>query len=796
MTNILKFKIYGMTCSNCKNAVEKATLKASGVEKVSVNLLLSEMVVSGDFDVDEIIKYIRNAGYDAKLSDKNENNILTPYEIERKTIFKRLVGSILLLVPLFYFSMFNNMFNAYMPTIVKENPFNLGIIQMALSLLIMIINIKFFINGVRGIINKSTNMDTLVSLGAFSAFAYSLYILFNIQINVKVDIIYARNLTKELFFDSAGMILTFINIGKYMETLSKSKTTSAISELIKIKPKTAYLSNGIEKLIEDLKIGDEISIKAGEKIPIDCEVIDGVSSVDESMLTGESMPVDKVIGSKCFEGTINKFGVLKCKVISLSEDSTLNKIIELVKNIGATKAPIARLADTIAKYFVPIVFSISMITFILQFMRNGNLSYAFERAISVLVVSCPCALGLATPTAIMVASGIAAKKGILFKDATSLENLGKIKNIAFDKTGTITKSNIKITSFVLLDESNKIKNLSYLYSLEKLSEHPIGNAIIEYLKSYDLNIYDVRDFRILPSIGVSGSIEGNKVECIKAGNSNELKINNISIARFVVSDEIREDAKYVIDEIKKLGINTYILSGDNEINNKNIADVVGIKDYFYDLTLEDKYNKIRELKNNGFTLMVGDGINDALSLLEADIGISVGSGTDIAINSANVIIQRNRLLDIIVAINISKATLKNVKQNLFFAFIYNVLLIPVAMGIITNIAISPILAAICMSCSSIFVVTNALRLNTYDFEKDLENKYYKGVKTMEIKVKIDGMMCEHCEKHMSDALLKIDGVTSAICSHKNKEAIINTTKDISKETLKKVIEEAGYKYFG
>lgn len=686
-----------MSCVNCKKAVENAVSKVNGIENFDVNLLLNELVATGDFDANEVIDNIKNAGYDAKVSseEKNKKND-DPYTIEIKNLKLRFFVSLFFLIILMYLSMGYNMFKFPLPSFLSNYPLRISIFEMILAFIIMLVNKKYFVNGVLGIINGSSNMDTLVSLGSVTSFVYSLVILIRMFLA-------GENLLHDLYFESCGMILTLIDIGKILEAKAKGKTTSAINELIKLKPEKAILldenKNENKVNIKKLKVGDFIVVYKGYKIPIDSVVVEGATSINETMLTGESVPVIKNAGDECFEGTINLENKITLKVIRIGEDTTLSKIITLVKNIGITKAPIERIADKVAKYFVPIVTTIACITFIIWMLVDHDATFAIKRAISVLVISCPCALGLATPTAIIVGSGLAAKNGILFKNAESIENTGKVDIAAFDKTGTLTT-------------------------------------------------------------GAVGS------------------------------DKLRFDSKKCIEKLKNLNIMSVMISGDKQDYVKKFADELSIDRYYAEVLPDGKSSIVDDLKKEGKVLMVGDGINDAVALANADVGVSINGATDIAINSANVILMNNKISNVVNAILISKAVIRKVKQNLFFAFIYNVLCIPIAAGVYIKslgLTISPMLCAMCMSISSFFVVTNALLLNSI---KLYEEDY------MKIEVKIDGMMCPHCEKHMKEAFEKLDGVISATCSHEKKIAYLETEKDIDKNILKKTVEETGYTYLG
>jgi len=818
-----KYNVTGMSCAACSARVEKAVSSLKGVTSCSVNLLTNSMIVDGSASDFEIITAVNDAGYGAsKVGDKqksNNDNSDMSGKHELKLMKIRLVSSIMFLILLMYFSMGQMMFGLEYFGIFKENSVAVGIVQMLLSGIIMVINQKFFISAYKSLIHRAPNMDVLVSMGSLASFAYSVYILLamtNAQANGNHSLLH--DLSHEFYFESAAMILTLITVGKMLEAYSKGKTTNAIKSLMELAPKTAIIIRKGEELVipaSEVMVGDVFVVKPGTSIPADGEVIDGHSAVNESALTGESLPVDKSVGDKVSAATINQSGFLKCRATGVGDDTTLSKIIQMVSDAASTKAPIAKIADKVSGVFVPVVITIALITFIVWIIAGENFGFALSRAICVLVISCPCALGLATPVAIMVGNGVGAKNGILFKTSEALEQTGKIKIAALDKTGTITKGEPRVTDIIPAEGIGEKTLLSIAYSLEKSSEHPLAKAIVAKCKEKNIPFEDIEKFESLPGSGVKGVVDG---ELILGGNVRLMKEkaslsdetisdaeklsengktpllfskNGDILGIIAVADVIKEDSKEAIETLKAMGIKPVMITGDNLKTAMSIAQQVGIEDVVSDVLPDGKEAAIRSLQYEGSVLMVGDGINDAPALTAADIGIAIGAGTDVAIESADIVLSKNSLLDVATAIKLSRATLKNIKENLFWAFCYNVIGIPLAAGLwipITGWKLNPMFGAAAMSLSSFCVIMNALRLNLFKIDKNVKEK-----KQMETVLKIEGMMCPHCEGRVKSALESTDGVAEAIVSYEKGEAIVKSNVEISFETLKGVVEAQGYK---
>ncbi len=820
-----KFNIGGMTCAACSARVEKAVSSLDGVKECSVNLLTNSMQVESSLNSDEIISAVEKAGYTASLcGDKpktrsNENN-------DTKPVAKRLIYSLAFLLILMYISMGHVMWGWYLPEFLSANPLSLGLTELLLSAVVMIINQRFFISGFKAILNKSPNMDTLVSLGAGASFIYSVYVLFAMSDALLIgNAEHAVHLLHELYFESAAMILALITVGKMLESYSKGKTTSALGELINLAPKKASLIDGDTERIVDagsLKIGDIIAVRPGESFAADCVIIDGISSVDESALTGESIPVDKTVGDNVSTATVNKSGFLKCRVNRIGEDTALSKIIKMVTDASASKAPIARIADKVSGIFVPTVIIIALITFFVWFISGKDAGFSLARAISVLVISCPCALGLATPVAIMVSSGKGAKCGILFKNATSLEELGKVNTVVFDKTGTITKGIPEVTDVVSFGSLGEDELMRFAYSLEIKSEHPLSHAVVSKAENMGIKALEITDFKAVAGSGLCGMYNG---KMLYGGNLGYIKNNcniehlaieekhshfasqgktplyfaeqNELLGIIAVADTIKEESVDAIDKLHKMGIKTVMLTGDNELTARNIASKVGIDTVIAGVLPEEKAQNINSLKIRGRVAMVGDGINDAPALTSADIGIAVAKGTDIAIDAAEVVLMKDSLSDVPAAITLSRLCLRNIKENLFWAFIYNIIGIPLAAGVFINLfgwQLTPMFGAAAMSLSSFCVVANALRINFAKIYKlNISKGDIKEKKTMEKIIKIEGMMCPHCEARVKQLLEEIDGVETAVTSHKEGTASLSLTKDVSDDVFKKVITDAGYK---
>ncbi len=821
-----KYNVTGMSCAACSARVEKAVSNVDGVNQCSVNLLTNSMIVDGSASQEAIIKAVQDAGYDAyipteKKVEKKDDDLK---DLETPKLLKRLISSLAILVVLMYFTMGHMMFSWPLPSILEGNYIAVGLIELILSSVIIIINRKFFISGFKAVIHKAPNMDTLVALGSGIAYIWSLYELFAMTYYItKGEGHMAHELLMNLYFESSAMILTLITIGKTLEAFSKGKTTSALKGLMSLAPETAtIIKDGKEVTIriEDLKIGDIFVVRPGDAIPVDGTIIEGVSAINESSLTGESIPVDKKVDDSVYSGTINTSGYLKCKATRVGEDTTLSQIIKMVSDASSTKAPIAKIADKVSYIFVPTILALAFIVTIVWLFINKDIGYALARGISVLVISCPCALGLATPVAIMVGSGVGARNGILFKNATAIESAGKVNIVVLDKTGTITKGEPKVVDFIPTD-IEKDELLKIAYSLEKYSEHPLAKAVVSFAKDQTTSEYEIKDFKVLPGNGLEAKINkdriyGGNLEYIasiaKIDKSIQDKIDTFAnedktpilfakndklIGIVTLQDTIKEDSIEAIKHLKEMNIDVYMLTGDNEITAKAIAKSVGIDNVIANVKPQEKQNVIKDLSQKGFVAMVGDGINDAPALTQANLGIAIGAGSDIAIDAADVVLIKSNLLSLVNAIKLGRKTLLNIKENLFWAFIYNAICIPIAAGafIPLGLTLEPMYGAAAMSLSSFCVVMNALRLNLFrKYEEEKITQEIKGDVNMEniIKLNIEGMMCMHCEAHMRDALAKLDGVEVIEVSHINKLAKVKVSKEISDDTFKKVVEDTGY----
>ena len=831
-----QYNITGMSCAACSARVERAVSALDGVTSCSVNLLTNSMNVEGDVSPDRIIEAVISAGYGASPKGRNvkaesqENSIK---DTETPKIKKRLWWSVAILAPLMYLSMGHTMWHFPLPDIIARNPMTVGLIQMILAALVMIINQKFFINGVKGLFKLSPNMDTLVSLGSLASFGYSFFVLFLIsEAQMSGDHSLAMSYLHDLYFESAAMILTLITVGKMLEARAKGKTTSALEGLMKLAPKTAtVIRDGTEKVIsiEEVRIGDIFIVRAGEQIPVDGIVTEGHGAVNESALTGESIPSDKEIGSSVSSGTINESGYLKCEATRIGEDTTLAGIIRMVSDAAATKAPIAKIADKVSGIFVPAVIGISVITLAIWLIVGESFGFAIARAISVLVISCPCALGLATPVAIMVGTGIGAKNGILFKTAASLEAAGRTKTVALDKTGTITIGDPAVVGIYPENAISENELLRLAASLEKNSEHPLSRAIRKKADAVGIEYCEVNDFTTLSGSGLCAKIEG---DVICGGNMKFIKTNALSseeaerkaeqlseegktplffarntslLGIIAVSDRIKPDSREAISEMKKMGLRVVMLTGDNERTANAIGHEVEVDEVIAGVLPDGKEAVIRQLKSGGSVAMVGDGINDAPALTCADIGIAIGAGSDIAIDAADIVLVKNTLSDVPAAIKLSRRTLTNIKENLFWAFIYNIVGIPLAAGAwyaLFGLKLSPMFGAAAMSLSSVTVVCNALRLNFIKITKKQSNSIQNKEDNENIEsednemkktITVEGMMCPHCEARVKNALEELTEVAEAKPSHKKGTAVVKLTADISDETLKKAVEAQGYK---
>lgn len=828
-----QYNVTGMSCASCVARVEKAVNKVEGVTSCSVNLLTNSMSVDGDVKSSDVISAVEKAGYGASLkgnsSKENKSNDEPLKDTETPKLKKRLFSSLVFLLLLMYISMGHMMWGFPLPSILANNHIAMGLIQLLLTGIIMVINQKFFISGFKALIHRSPNMDTLVALGAGASFIYSVYALFamtNAQVNNDMSLV--MKYMDEFYFESAGMILTLITLGKMLESYSKGKTTNAIKGLMNLAPKKAtILVDNAEKVvpIEEVKIGDIFIVKPGENVPVDGVVIEGESAVNESALTGESIPVDKTVGDNVSGATVNQSGFIKCKATKVGEDTTLSQIIKMVSDASATKAPIAKVADKVSGVFVPIVISIAVVTIIVWLLCGATFGNALVRGISVLVISCPCALGLATPVAIMVGNGVGAKNGILFKNATSLETTGKVSYVLLDKTGTITNGTPVVTDIIPSENYTQDDLLSYASSLESKSEHPLAKAVVQKAIDSNIKTLDTTDFKSLTGNGVSAKINGKTIvggsvkhissianideNIIKQADDLATKgktpllfvMDNQLLGIIAVADVVKSDSPKAIKELQNMGIKVVMVTGDNEKTAQAIAKESGVDEVIAGVLPDGKEKVVTQYKEKGMVAMVGDGINDAPALTRADIGIAIGAGTDVAIDSADIVLMKSKLTDVSGAIRLSRGTLRNIHENLFWAFIYNVIGIPLAAGVwipIFGWTLSPMFGAAAMSLSSFCVVTNALRLNFLNIrsskrDRKIKNKTNKKEKnTMTTTLKINGMMCPHCEATVKTALESIDGVTSAEVSHESGTAVVTLSKEVNEDVLKKAVVDKGY----
>ena len=827
-----QYNVTGMSCAACSARVEKAVSSVDGVSSCSVNLLTNSMGVEGTATSKEIIEAVEKAGYGASLKTKNKK-VKSNFDDELKDtqtpkLVKRLVASLLFLAPLMYISMGHMMWGWKLPSFMENNHIAMGLAQMLFAIIIMVINQNFFISGFKGLIHRSPNMDTLVALGSGASFVYSTYALYAMTVaQTKGDMSAVMSYMDDFYFESAAMILALITVGKTLEAYSKGRTTDALKGLMSLSPKTANVIRDGKEItvdIDDVAVGDVFVVRPGESVPVDGIVIDGESAVDESVLTGESLPVDKAVDDKVTSATINKSGFLKCKATRVGEDTTLAQIINLVSDASATKAPIAKLADRVSGVFVPTVIAIAIVTFIVWLIVPKPFGYALSRAISVLVISCPCALGLATPVAIMVGNGKGAKNGILFKTAVSLEEAGKTQIVVLDKTGTITEGKPKVTDVIPVGiPENEL--LQIAYSLEIKSEHPLAKAIVEKAETAQIPPLDITDFESKTGSGLCGILENSKIYAgsskyistvcdISSVKSDIERLSNDGktpllfakdeklIGVIAVADTIKQDSPEAIKQLKNMGIKVVMLTGDNKRTADAIGKQTGVDMVISDVLPDGKEAVVKKLQSFGKVAMVGDGVNDAPALTRADVGIAIGAGADVAVDSADVVLMNSKLSDVCSAIRLSRHTLTNIKENLFWAFIYNIIGIPLAAGVwipITGWTLNPMFGAAAMSLSSFCVVMNALRLNFVNVTSSKNDRKIKEVNidyTEEFKmtktIKIDGMMCPHCEAAVKKALEAIDGVTSATASHTEKQATVELSKDVDTAVLEQAVVEAGY----
>ena len=840
-----QYIVTGMSCAACSTRVEKAVSKVEGVTSCSVSLLTNSMGVEGTASPEAIIQAVEAAGYGASKKGApgagaktggsgsagaagNAEELLK--DRETPVLKQRLIWSLGFLVVLMYFSMGHMMWNWPVPAWMEGNHIAMGLLQLLLAGIVMVINQKFFISGFKSLWHKAPNMDTLVALGSMASFGYSTYALFamtDAQLKGNADLV--MEYMHDFYFESAAMILALITVGKMLEARSKGKTTDALKSLMKLAPKTAVVvKNGAEVTvgIDQVQTGDIFVVRPGENIPVDGVILEGSSAVNESALTGESIPVDKEVGDTVSAATINQSGFIRCRATRVGEDTTLSQIIQMVSDAAATKAPIAKIADKVSGIFVPAVISISVVTILVWLIAGQSVGFALARGISVLVISCPCALGLATPVAIMVGNGMGAKNGILFKTAVSLEETGKTEIVSLDKTGTITEGMPKVTDMIPVGGISEEELLTYAYALEKKSEHPLAKAILTKAQEDGVKELETEEFAALPGNGLTAVVQGEKMV---AGNYNFVSTqatvtqeirekaeklaeqgktplyfakNGEMLGVIAVADVIKSDSPQAVKELQNMGIHVVMLTGDNERTARAIGAQAGVDEVIAGVLPEGKEQVIRQLKEKGRVAMVGDGINDAPALTRADMGIAIGAGTDVAIDAADVVLMKSRLSDVPAAIRLSRATLTNIHENLFWAFFYNVIGIPLAAGVwypVFGWKLNPMFGAAAMSLSSFCVVTNALRLNLFDIRSTRKDKKIKKDhkekenKTMTKTMKIEGMMCGHCEARVKKTLEAVAGVSEAVVSHETGTAVVTLSEAVSDDVLKKAVEDQDYK---
>ena len=856
-----QYHVTGMNCAACSARVEKAVTKVKGVTSCSVSLLTNSMGVEGTAESSAVIEAVKAAGYGASLKNAKEENKEAETGLEdtqTPLLKKRLIASVVFLIVLMYFSMGHMMWGWPLPAWFTDNHVGMGLVQMILAAIIMVINQQFFISGFKALWHRSPNMDTLVAMGSMASFVWSVYALLAMtraQTDGNAELV--MEYMMEFYFESAAMILTLITVGKMLEARSKGKTTDALKSLISLAPKTAVVERDGKEVtvsVDEVQKGDIFVVRPGENIPVDGQVIEGNSAVNEAAITGESIPVDKAEGDMVRSATINQSGFLHCRATRVGEDTTLSQIIKLVEDASATKAPIAKVADKVSGVFVPVVITIAVITTLVWLLAGQNFAYALARGISVLVISCPCALGLATPVAIMVGNGMGAKNGILFKTAVSLEETGKTRIVALDKTGTITRGEPKVTDVLPAEGISEEELLTMAYTLEQKSEHPLAKAVLEEAQSRELKPRMITDFTALPGNGLSGKTEGSSLlggsytfirekieengeklqqqaeQLAKQGKTPLLFVRDGKLLGMIaVADVIKEDSPQAIAELQNMGIKVVMLTGDNEQTARAIGKQAGVDEVIAGVLPDGKEQVIGSLKQQGKTIMVGDGINDAPALTRADIGIAIGAGADIAMDAADIVLMKSRLSDIPAAIRLSRATLKNIHENLFWAFFYNVIGIPLAAGVwipLFGWKLNPMFGALAMSLSSFCVVSNALRLNLfrmYDASKDkkvthksasvkkngaqvkeaqtdmesVQDETLEGDENMiKTTVKVDGMMCGMCESHVNDAVRNAIEVKKVSSSHKKGTTEILTEQPVDEEKVKAAIEATGYKVLG
>ncbi|MDE6253544.1 MAG: heavy metal translocating P-type ATPase [Lachnospiraceae bacterium] len=832
-----KYRVTGMSCAACSAHVEKAVSNVKGVTQVSVSLLTNSMSVEGTASHQDVINAVTASGYGASVMGNEmadtggQSDIGEDTDKETKILKIRFAASLCFLVPLMYISMGHMMWNWKLPKVLENNHLSMGLAQMLLTIMIMVINQKFFISGIKSFLNRSPNMDTLVALGAGASFVYSTFALFAMSDAIVVgNMNLAESYMHEFYFESSAMILTLITLGKTLESYSKGRTTDALKSLMKLSPKMAVVERqgemdsgtSIEVQIpaSEVQIGDIFVVRPGDSIPVDGVVLEGSSAVDEAALTGESVPVDKQEGDTVSAATINKSGYMKCRATRVGEDTTLSKIIQMVSDAAATKAPIAKVADKVSGIFVPIVIVTAFITMAVWLIAGKDFGFALTMGVSVLVISCPCGLGLATPVAIMVGNGMGAKNGILFKTASSLEQAGKVKTVVLDKTGTITSGHPKVTEVIADKNVSKEELMKIAYSIEKKSEHPLAEAIVQYGNEIGICEYQVDNFKNIPGSGLEGVVLEKPV---KAGSLRFIKewadvsddmmqyterisedgktpllfaLDKKVLGIIAVADVIKEDSPEAVKELQNMGIEVVMLTGDNKKTADAVGKQAGADNVIAGVLPDGKEEVIRNLSESRMTAMVGDGINDAPALTRAHVGIAIGAGTDVAIDAADVVLMKSTLMDVPASIKLGKAVLKNIHQNLFWAFFYNVVGIPLAAGVlypVFGLKLNPMFGAAAMSLSSFCVVTNALRLNLVKLYKNANIKNErKEVIKMEKTMEIKGMMCGHCEARVKKCLEALDKVSAAEVSHEKGTAVVTLSGEIDDELLKKAVEEQDY----
>ena len=827
-----RYSVGGMSCAACSARVEKAVGKVEGVESVSVSLLTNSMNVEGTAPDDAVIKAVVDAGYTASVEGKAKTSSESDDSLrDRETpkLIKRLAVSAVFTLILMYFSMGALMWHWPLPSFFTANHISIAVVEMFLASIVMVINQKFFISGFKGLVHRAPNMDSLVSLGSGVSYMWSLYLLLDAcYLMGKGDTTGAMENIHGLYFESSAMILTLITVGKTLEAKSKGRTTDALRSLAKLKSREAVLIvDGKEVVtpIDTVRVGDIFSVKGGEQIPVDGVVIEGTSAVDESSLTGESLPVDKEKGSRVSSGTINQSGYLVCRAEKVGDDTTISQIIRLVEETASSKAPIAKTADRVSGVFVPVVISIAVVTTIIWMLCSHDIGYSLERGITVLVISCPCALGLATPVAIMVGSGVGARNGILFKSASALEELGKVNVVALDKTGTITEGKSRVDEiYSFNDETDEVIRVAS--ALERKSDHPLSVAVMKYAGEKNITPYVSEDTEVVPGKGIRGKVNGMDAYCGNLGFIKDLKLRNTGyleelrtktassgsslvyvvlgdtlLGLITIADRIKDDSRKAIEMMDMMGLDVVVITGDNENTARNICSGLKVKKIISGVLPSSKAEEVRKLKAYGKVAFVGDGINDSPALTEADVGIAIGSGTDIAIDSSSVVLMKSTLMDAVGAFNLSRSTLRNIYENLFWAFIYNTVGIPLAAGLFIPLfgwELQPMFGALAMSLSSFCVCSNALRLNLCKIYKPTrrkhrtENTTVKEIKSMERKVKVEGMMCPHCEMRVENVLKALDGVSGAKADHVKGEVTLTLSKDVDSTLIKSTIEKEGY----